>query len=75
MTWQSDMARRMVQRDVLTQSREMPPNCRLAPEHPGTLKCEELFTRFEESSEVAHSFRQANRKSDTKNPLEGAGSG
>lgn len=44
----------MVQRDVLARSREMPSNCRLAPGDPEALKCEEVFTRFEESSEVAY---------------------
>lgn len=48
------MARYMAQRDVLAWSREMPPNCRLTPGHPGTLKCEELFTKSEESSEAAY---------------------
>lgn len=48
------MARHMAQRDVLAWSREIPPSCRLAPGHPGTLKCEGLLTKFEESSEVAY---------------------
>lgn len=30
----------------------MPPNCRLAPGQPVPLKREELFTKFEESSEA-----------------------
>lgn len=45
-TWQPGTVRRMVEREVLAWSREIPPGCKLAPGHAGTVKYEELVSKF-----------------------------